>query len=237
MSKITYTTLDETKDWLFDASDISILQHSTSKILYKDNDSGDRWLVKGEGLAYGVNGELVGGTITQMQELDKHGTPFVTYDKFSFDVVAGKQLPETESNVFFFATQGDDKLVGSKGADVMEAGQGNDHSSGGKGRDHLLGQDGNDVLDGGNGNDFIWGGRDTDTMTGGAGHDVFQYLHGDGQDTITDFNVKEDTLSADYDSIVSTKKSGHDTVIDFGDGDMLTLLHIKPNQVTEDIFV
>jgi Ca2+-binding RTX toxin-like protein len=237
MSKIKYTTLDQNKDWLFDASDVSLLQHTLNKAVYADNETGDRWLLKGSNLQYDMSGALASGTITQVQELDNHGRPFVTYSNFSFDVAAGKPLFETENNLFLAVVHDNDKLIGSKGADYMNAGPGNDHSNGGKGNDDLRGEDGNDVLNGGAGNDFIWAGRDTDTMTGGTGDDMFQYLHGEGHDTITDFNVNDDTLSADYDGIVSIKKSGHDTVIDFGDGDTLTLLNIKPQQVTEDIFI
>jgi Ca2+-binding RTX toxin-like protein len=237
MSKIKYTTLDQHSDWLFDASDATVLRHSASKAVYEDNDTGDRWLLKGRGLQYDMSGALIGGTVTQMQELDSHGKPFVSFTNFSFDVAAGKPLFETENNLFLAVTHGKDKLIGSKGADYMNGGQGNDHSNGGRGNDDLRGEDGNDVLNGGAGDDFIWAGRGTDTMTGGTGKDMFQYLHGEGHDTITDFNVNEDTLSADYDGILSIRKSGHDTVIDFGDGDTLTLLHIKPQQVTEDIFI
>ena len=74
-------------------------------------------------------------------------------------------------------------------------------------------------------------------MIGGGGKDMFQYLHGEGHDTITDFNVNEDALSADYDGILSINKSGHNTAIDFGNGDTLTMLDMKPSQVTEDIFI
>lgn len=237
MSKIKYTTLGQHSVWLFDATNVSVLKHSGSQAVYQDNNTGDRWQVTGTNLQYDGNKALVGGTISQMQELDDHGKPFVTYTNFSFDVAAGKPLFETENNLFLAVTQGNDKLTGSNAADYMNAGPGNDHSKGGKGNDDLRGEDGNDVLNGGAGDDFIWGGRDTDRMTGGKGHDMFQYLHGEGHDTITDFNVKQDRLSADYDGILSVSKSAHDTIIDFGNGDTLTLLHIKPQQVTEDIFV
>lgn len=237
MSKIKYTILNQNSDWLFDALDASVVQHSPSKVIYEDNDTGDQWLLKGRNLQYDNSGALVGGTITQMQELDSQGKPFVTFSKFSFDVAPSKQLFETETNLFLSVTQGKDKLIGSVGADYMNAGQGNDHSAGGKGNDDLRGEDGSDVLNGGAGDDFIWAGRDTDIMTGGTGKDMFQYLHGEGHDTITDFNVKEDMLSADYDGILSINKSGHDTVIDFGSGDTLTLLDVRPQQVSGDIFV
>ena len=47
---------------------------------------------------------------------------------------------------------------------------------------------GNDTLEGGGGDDYIIGGDGDDLLTGGAGNDYFQYLPGDGHDTITDFN-------------------------------------------------
>ncbi|EEB84063.1 Hint domain-containing protein [Roseobacter sp. GAI101] len=48
---------------------------------------------------------------------------------------------------------------------------------------------GADAVDGGGGDDTLIGGKGDDTLTGGAGDDVFGYSRGDGNDTITDFNL------------------------------------------------
>ena len=55
---------------------------------------------------------------------------------------------------------------------------------GGAGNDRILGSNGADVLIGGAGNDFIDGQQGNDTALLGAGDDVFQWDPGDGSDTI-----------------------------------------------------
>ncbi|MFB2551372.1 M10 family metallopeptidase C-terminal domain-containing protein [Ensifer soli] len=64
----------------------------------------------------------------------------------------------------------------------------------------LAGLDGNDTLAGGRGNDTLAGGRGNDMLTGGAGADSFLFdtLPGaTNRDTITDFNVADDTIRLD----------------------------------------
>jgi len=62
----------------------------------------------------------------------------------------------------------------------------------------LVGNGEDDVLTGGDGSDFLVGSHGNDTMTGDLGADTFIFNVGandDGEDTITDFNLTEDTLS------------------------------------------
>ncbi|EFG9152744.1 calcium-binding protein, partial [Escherichia coli] len=57
-----------------------------------------------------------------------------------------------------------------------------------------------DVLNGGVGDDLLDGGAKADTLTGGVGHDIFRFttaLGADNIDTITDFNVADDTIQLD----------------------------------------
>jgi Ca2+-binding RTX toxin-like protein len=90
---------------------------------------------------------------------------------------------------------GDDVLTGGLGNDVLNAGSGNDVLTGGEGTDtldggsgddQLLGGAGNDTLMGGSGADQFTGGTGNDTLTGGSGNDRYNFLRGDGQDTIID---------------------------------------------------
>jgi Ca2+-binding RTX toxin-like protein len=55
---------------------------------------------------------------------------------------------------------------------------------GGAGNDRLLGSQGADVLLGGDGNDFIQGNQGNDVVFMGAGDDLFQWNPGDGSDTV-----------------------------------------------------
>ena len=67
--------------------------------------------------------------------------------------------------------------------------------TGTEGNDIISGLEGRDTLFGGAGNDILKGGLDSDLLTGGKGRDrfVFDNLN-ERTDTITDFNVNEDTL-------------------------------------------
>ena len=78
---------------------------------------------------------------------------------------------------------GDDKLVGTDGADVLVGLRGNDELQGGGGADTLYGGAQHDILKGGAGADTLYGGRGDDTLDGGADGDTFD--GGDGSDTIS----------------------------------------------------
>lgn len=74
------------------------------------------------------------------------------------------------------------------------------------------------------------GGAGADTLTGGGGADVFVFRPGSGWDVVTDFSPSEDSL--DLSAYVSasiawtTAKVGADTVLTFGNGDLVTLLGV-----------
>jgi Ca2+-binding RTX toxin-like protein len=69
----------------------------------------------------------------------------------------------------FLAFEGDDRLLGRGGPDRMCAGPGKDRLKGGGGNDRLRGQGGRDVLIGGGGNDRLIGGPGPDVCKGGGG--------------------------------------------------------------------
>lgn len=58
----------------------------------------------------------------------------------------------------------------------------------------LNGGAGNDTLNGGAGNDVLDGGTGTNTLTGGTGNDSFKLTTAGHIDTITDYNVANDTI-------------------------------------------
>jgi len=68
--------------------------------------------------------------------------------------------------------------------------------------DVLRGNSGNDSLDGGAGNDDLYGGLGNDILTGGSGMDSFIFNTTPNTtknwDTITDFNVADDTIELDH---------------------------------------
>jgi Ca2+-binding RTX toxin-like protein len=67
--------------------------------------------------------------------------------------------------------------------------------------DFLAGNTSANILNGFSGNDTIRGGLGNDTLTGGAGLDIFQFLTAahtvNNHDTITDFNIADDTIQMD----------------------------------------
>lgn len=97
---------------------------------------------------------------------------------------------------------GNDTLNGGDSNDTLNGGLGNDVLNGDAGDDSLNEAEGNDTLNGGNGNDNLNDGVGTNFFTGGAGSDHFYFdndhnnpnVVNNSLDTITDFNVKDDTI-------------------------------------------
>ncbi|SEN47757.1 type I secretion C-terminal target domain (VC_A0849 subclass) [Loktanella fryxellensis] len=131
--------------------------------------------------------------------------------------------------------EGNDTVTGDDGDDTLLGEAGNDTLAGSAGRDTLMGGGGNDRLDGGIGDDTLDGGAGDDVMTGGLGADTFVF--GDGLDRISDFDTGADRLTLDTDLwdgdlipadvlfLYGTRVDGS-TVLDFGNGDVLTLTGI-----------
>jgi Ca2+-binding RTX toxin-like protein len=99
----------------------------------------------------------------------------------------------TDANDSLFGTVGADTINGLDGNDLIDGGDGDDVLNGGNGSDTAYGGKGNDVLNGGDGADQLYGEDGADTLEGGAGNDqlnggagnnVYLFGRGDGQDTI-----------------------------------------------------
>ncbi|SNT63915.1 Hemolysin-type calcium-binding repeat-containing protein [Tardiphaga sp. OK246] len=156
---------------------------------------------------------------------------------------------------------GNDGLFGGDGADSMSGGDGNDYIVGGNGNNSMFGDAGNDSLNGGPQNDYLVGGAGDDGMfgsdgndqffsssgidwmVGGRGADTFVFAKGDGADTIADFNVLEDHINvagSDIHSFVElvahTSFNGVNTVIELGGGDQITIMNVRPETLTSDLF-
>ena len=95
------------------------------------------------------------------------------------------KLTFDDSTTIISGTNASDNLIGGNGADQIE---------GLNGKDTLDGSAGNDTLLGGNGKDSLVGGAGLDILTGGNGKDVFVLEPGNGEDTITDFELGLDRL-------------------------------------------
>ncbi len=179
-----------------------------------------------------------------------NGGDDVMYGGAGDDVLAGGDGDDT-----LYGGSGDDRMWGNAGSDVMYGGDGDDvmyggfsddddKLYGGAGNDELRGEGGNNYLDGGDGNDVLWSGWGDDVLKGGAGDDTFVYYDGlVGNDVILDFETSGDTIELNYLGVSSFaelqgcfEQKGDDLVIDFGDGNSITLKGINQDDLTADDF-
>ncbi len=144
---------------------------------------------------------------------------------------------------------GHDRLYGGSGNDTLNGGIGNDYLSASSGDDTVYGDAGNDTLYGSRGDDLVDGGTGNDTLTGGSSNDIFVFGEGYGEDIITDFGEGADRIDArgtgfdtlaDFNALagandrvdggdsyagIGVSATGSDLVLDFGNGDILTVLN------------
>ncbi|SKA58058.1 calcium-binding protein [Enterovibrio nigricans] len=133
-------------------------------------------------------------------------------------------------------------IEGYTNDDELYGGAGNDQLEGNHGNDKLDGGEGNDILQGNDGADFLTGGSGFDTLTGGKHADVFFFDSESGSDTITDFNLREDSIQIDSSLANSADaltywQSGANTVVSVNDGAAtITLENFDVDRVTTDMF-
>jgi Ca2+-binding RTX toxin-like protein len=197
---------------------------ATGKSVEFVNDAFDSSItLTGKNLQVG-DGVVLAGEITGFM-FEGGGHTLVTISNFSLDA---SKLNHVSFTKFFFNLN--NKLLGLDG-NFVGAGTG-DHLYGGGGADSLFGKRGADFLDGGRGND---------TLVGGAGSDVFAFAQGYGKDVVKDFDAiggidHQDLIGVDF-SQVAIKGHGHDTIIDLGGGDTLTLLGVDRRDIDQSDFV
>lgn len=132
-----------------------------------------------------------------------------------------------------------EQIIGSAYGDVL---------SGGHGINSLNGGGGNDQIFANGGDDWVRGGAGSDTITLGSGNDTFSFWQGDGADTITDFTAgagSDDVISLTFKPTVAnfaqvlnhSAQVGANTVINFGDGDVITLLNVTAANLHQDDFI
>ncbi|UTW56214.1 calcium-binding protein [Kordiimonas sp. SCSIO 12610] len=163
------------------------------------------------------------------------------------DILGGGTGDDTlrggDGNDTFFGGQGDasdtgrnDVISAGNGNDTVFSGAGNDDIDGGFGDDELFNGAGNDTVRGNLGDDTIFGGADDDRLSGNGGADTFAFFDGNGNDTIIDFSVAEDTLDLngteiDFTDLASVEAAASNTtqggvaglLIDTGTGDSIFL--------------
>lgn len=179
--------------------DDTILSQDDNDIVYGGN--GDDFIDGGSGndSLYGGEGDdIIAGFLGDDLIFGANGIDFLLGDDGN-DSIYGGAMNDTifggAGNDVLDGGAGDDELSGSTGHDSICGAWGDDTILGGYGNDLLKGGDGDDAIVGGFGNDNIDGGRGMDLLTGGMGADIFYFNSFDGsRDTITDFNLLEDSL-------------------------------------------
>ncbi len=126
---------------------------------------------------------------------------------------------------------------------MLYGGAGNDVLYGSSGNDDLYGSSGDDILYGGAGNDVLYGGAGNDILWGGIGNDTFVFDLGFGNNTIYRFETSNDIIELNGLGVSSFaqlqgyfKQNGDDLVIDFGDGNSITLQNVSRDDLTADVF-
>lgn len=89
---------------------------------------------------------------------------------------------------------GNDSIYGGAQADTIYGGAGNDYVDGDGNADIIYGDAGDDNIFGSAGNDTIYGGAGNDTITLGADLNVVVFNSLTGADTVTDYNVTDDSI-------------------------------------------
>lgn len=142
------------------------------------------------------------------------------------------------------ANAANDRLVinGGAGDDVIEA---SGVAAGSIGLT-LNGGDGNDVLIGGDGDDILIGGPGDDVLLGGLGNDIFVSDAGDiviqgftaGLGAGDQVDLRGVNGAVDYAAVLAhAQEIGDDVILDFGEGDIITLAGLKLNELHADDFL
>lgn len=124
---------------------------------------------------------------TSINQVEAEALPDTPVQKAINGFVAGRTLNGTDAANTLKGAAGHDDLAGLGGNDTLLGNGGDDVLEGGAGAD---------TLKGGSGSDLLNGGRGADRLTGGSGQDgfVFTSAFSSGADTLTDYNVAQDTL-------------------------------------------
>lgn len=149
--------------------------------------SGDALIVK-------INGTTDQVTISNYFIGDGVSTRTWAVEQIKFNDGTIWDVATVKAMMLSSATVGNDTIIGYATNDTINGLAGNDTMYGRDGDDALNGGADSDILYGEAGNDNLNAGTGTNTLTGGAGKDVFEFTTTGHIDTITDYNVVDDTI-------------------------------------------
>ncbi len=146
-----------------------------------------------------------------------------------------------------------DLIRGNEAANMLSGGRGDDSIRGNGGGNTIKGGKGNDILFGGNGKDKIFGGGGDDLLIGGAGRDIliggkrsdtFVFREGNDHDRIRDFRDDVDVIDLTgfgfdtaNDALEFATQKDNSVILDFGDGDRLSVNNAVLTELADDLSV
>lgn len=204
-------------------NNIAVLSANRSRIVCADVITGDQLIFQGRNLR--MEDGRPEGLLTKLLFANEDGDVIYTFSSFriSADNVAGATLLDFAGGLLTTLRIMNNRHIGTSAADNIDTFSGHDI---------LLGRGGDDILSGGTGND---------RMTGGDGSDTFVFGDDFDRDTITDFDADGGAGAQDFIDAVfadaTITQNGADTVLDFGEEDVLTLRNVNAADITIADFV
>ncbi|WP_299919398.1 DUF4214 domain-containing protein [uncultured Roseobacter sp.] len=193
-------------------------------------------LYAGDGAWRGRSYVDFGSESIRLDNFDQAAIDSLTSDDFVFApelvVTPASVITGTSGRDTLYGGAGDDTIDGLEDHDLLYGGAGNDVLTAASGNNDFYGEAGNDTITGGSGRDDLYGGVGDDILTGGLNGDKFGFEAGDGDDTITDYNVLNDTLVIDGIIIsgpdgaangVSMVQSGSDVLVTYAVSDSILI--------------
>jgi hypothetical protein len=208
-----------------DLNDFALMSGTKTRAVFVDRTSLDEVIVEGKNLDYS-RGILKSGIVEKFTRADSSGDKFLSVENFKVDArfLLGDTFFEQFGEITSRAVRGNLRAIGTNLDDAI--GPGNK----------------NEILIGRGGDDRLAGGLGRDILTGGTGNDTFVFVASYANDVITDFDATggvgfQDLIDGAFADLEAIVKSGKDTVIDFGGGDTLTLLNVKPREIDATDFL
>jgi Ca2+-binding RTX toxin-like protein len=192
--------------------------------VYRDTEENSSVVFDGRGILYDGDA-MVAGTIEKITFMSPSDGVYltVTGDFKAAQIYGQFGQPGGVDRVYHFVLKGSDTVIGSVKKDLLH------------------GFEGKDSLNGGIGDDWLSGGVGNDRLTGGRGSDLFIFGAGEGRDVITDFDAvggegNQDFLFFGNIEGFEKHRDGGNTVFEFDGGGRLTILDVRPGQITTDDF-
>lgn len=164
-------------------------------------------------------GELIDGTITEMQSLDQNGDLWASISGAKYEIK--NAFPDAQLDIFARSLlKRDDQLTGNENAD------------------QLFGFGGNDRIRGMGGDDVLVSNLGQDKLTGGAGSDTFLFLQAakGSKMIVTDFDADGGGLEQDYlwfeGKAWKAYQTGDDTKIEVDGGGVVVLKDVDRGEIS-----